>query len=239
MEAIADINEALQSALEETLTKANGLPLFLTGGTAAALYSGRTVRPLSFDLDFMLSQDPRVQSEIESRFGVSFERFTQKKTFKSMKAVGKSGNACDLDFILDQEVMPLDEVPSMVLKLSLDPELMERAQTHEFEGVSVQVAPPEYIALAKLFAGRGLDIGKFDLVDAAAMFNNFEVNRFDPNFLLYCLDKFLVATEPAQHANVKARIAHSLSQIMRDTAEHKLTRDAYDMIAGLHASLIQ
>jgi len=118
---------------------------------------------------------PGVHAErLKGLFDVEFIRFSQKKTFKSLKAVGTAENGCDLDFIIDQKVMPNEDDQEMSMTLFVSTRMQNRIQTREFEGVSVQVVPPEYVVLAKLFAGRGLDIDKYDLADSAAIMNNFE-----------------------------------------------------------------
>lgn len=242
-ESLETMSEALQIALEETLSKATGVPMYLTGGTSAALYSGKTIRPLSFDLDFMILHDPSkpgVHAErLKGLFDVDFVRFSQKKTFKSMKAVGEAGNGCDLDFIVDQQVMPNEEDPDMSMTLFVSTRMLDRVQTKEFEGVPVQVVPPEYVVLAKLFAGRGLDIGKYDLADSAAIMNNFESNQFNAATLLEDLEAYLGATNPEKHSAVKQRIAESLKRIMDDTESHGLTREVYAMISRIYDSLTQ
>lgn len=172
-------NLVLRDALAETLSKARdeGIELYLTGGTAAAIYGGES-RALSLDLDFFVKEQDR--ERLESLFNGRFQVFLGKKLFKSDKLVGVSENGVDLDFIVAQNIVPDESLPDQRITLHLSGDIAAACQIREFLGVEVKVLPPELILLAKLFAGRGEDLGKYDLVDSSAMLENCEI---DTSFL--------------------------------------------------------
>lgn len=159
----AETDALLRQALVDTLSKANSrrIPLLLTGGTAVAAYAG-THRPLSLDLDFFVFPDN--VRELEEVFGGSFKTFSAKPLFKSHKLVGHSGSV-DLDFITEQHIVPDESRLEDRITLRITPRVLEHAIETEYLGSQVRVMPPEYILIAKLFAGRGIDLGKYDLVD--------------------------------------------------------------------------
>lgn len=158
-------NLTIRDALKETLGKAQaaGIELYLTGGTAAAVYAGET-RPLSLDLDFFV--DPANKAKIQETFGGEFVYFGKKALFKSDKLVGKSENGVDLDFIAEQNIVPSESNPEDKITLSLSSFAKEHHREEEFMGEKVKVLPPELIVIAKLFAGRGIELNKYDLSDS-------------------------------------------------------------------------
>lgn len=161
-------NLKIKDALVETLEKARAahIDLYLTGGTAAAVYAGET-RPLSLDLDFFVHPDAK--QRIASVFGGKFEYFGSKKLFKSVKLVGAATNGVDLDFIAEQNIVPDESRPEDRITLSLNEFARKKACEGEFMGERVMVLPPELIVIAKLFAGRGIDLKKYDLADSQAV----------------------------------------------------------------------
>lgn len=161
-------NLKIKAALAETLGKARAanIDLYLTGGTAAAVYAGET-RPLSLDLDFFVHPDAK--ERIVGVFGGKFEYFSSKKLFKSVKLVGAASNGVDLDFIAEQNIVPDESRPEDKITLSLNDFARKKACEGEFMGERVMVLPPELIVIAKLFAGRGIDLKKYDLADSQAV----------------------------------------------------------------------
>ncbi len=166
----AETDRLLQQALGDTLSKTHsrGIPLFLTGGTAVAAYAG-THRPLSLDLDFFVF--PTNIGELEEVFGGFFKTFSAKPLFKSHKLVGRSGSV-DLDFITEQHIVPDESHSKDRITLQITPYVLEHAIETEYLGSRVSIMPPEYILIAKLFAGRGIDLGKYDLVDCKNLINS-------------------------------------------------------------------
>lgn len=164
-------NLKLKDALAETLAKAKhcGIDLYLTGGTAAAVYGGET-RPLSLDLDFFVH--PEVKERVQQRFGGTFRFFGEKKLFKSDKLVGQASNGVDLDFIAEQNIVPDETKPEERITLRLGQFAKKKALDREFMGEGVLVMPPEMVVIAKLFAGRGIELGKYDLADSEAVINS-------------------------------------------------------------------
>ena len=233
------IEERLQVALEETLNKARatGISLYLTGGTAASLYSASSVRPLSFDLDFLIiseAENPEGSiGKVMEEFGVTFRRFTEKPTFKSYKGVGTSENGCSLDFILDQTVVPDESIPECSLTTFVDEFVASRAQTRMFEGVSVGVVPPEYVVLTKLFAGRGIDKGKYDLVDVATILDKIENNGFDVTFFDILLQKYLAEKSPEQEKAVRDRLNMSIQRLIEGAMQYKLDERAIQLLGDM------
>lgn len=164
-------NLQIREALRETLSKAhrNYIDLYLTGGTAAAVYAGET-RPLSLDLDFFV--DPGAKEKIAQVFGGEFRYFGEKKLFKSDKLVGAASNGVDLDFIAEQNIVPDEKTPEQKITLHLSKLAKDKSLERDFMGEKVKVLPPEMIVIAKLFAGRGIELNKYDLADSEAVIEN-------------------------------------------------------------------
>lgn len=161
-------NLKLREALTETLRKADqaNIDLYLTGGTAAAVYGGEN-RPLSLDLDFFVH--PHAQERIEQVFGGKFRFFGEKKLFKSNKLVGAASNGVDLDFIAEQNIVPDESKPEDKITLTLNQFAVKKSCESHFMDENVKVLPPECIVIAKLFAGRGIELNKYDLKDSEAV----------------------------------------------------------------------
>lgn len=164
-------NLQIKEALRETLAKAhrNYIDLYLTGGTAAAVYAGET-RPLSLDLDFFV--DPGAKEKIAQVFGGEFRYFGEKKLFKSDKLVGAASNGVDLDFIAEQNIVPDENSPERKITLRLSKLAKDKSCEADFMGEKVRVLPPEMVVIAKLFAGRGIELNKYDLADSEAVIAN-------------------------------------------------------------------
>lgn len=164
-------NLQIKEALCETLAKAhrNYIDLYLTGGTAAAVYAGES-RPLSLDLDFFV--DPGCKEKIAAVFGGEFRYFGEKKLFKSDKLVASASNGVDLDFIAEQNIVPDENSPEQKITLRLSKFAKDKSCDDDFMGEKVRVLPPEMIVIAKLFAGRGIELNKYDLADSEAVISN-------------------------------------------------------------------
>ncbi len=164
-------NLQIREALRETLAKAyrNYVELYLTGGTAAAVYAGET-RPLSLDLDFFV--DPGAKEKIAAVFGGEFRYFGEKKLFKSDKLVAAASNGVDLDFIAEQNIVPDEITPEQKIRLHLSKLAKDKSLERNFMGENVKVLPPEMVVIAKLFAGRGIELNKYDLADSEAIIKN-------------------------------------------------------------------
>lgn len=161
-------NLQIKEALHETLVRAhnNHIDLYLTGGTAAAVYAGET-RPLSLDLDFLIDKDAK--KKVRGVFGGEFRYFGEKKLFKSDKLAVRASNGVDLDFIAEQNIVPDETNPDQKITLRLNKLAKDKSCENEFIGEKVKVLPPEMIVIAKLFAGRGIELNKYDLTDSEAV----------------------------------------------------------------------
>ncbi len=203
----AETEALLSRALGETLERArqSQTPPYLTGGTAVAAYTG-VQRPLSLDLDFFVH--PEQKEVLEATFGGSFKVFSAKPLFKSDKLVGASGPV-DLDFIAQQSIVPDDNQPQQRISLALTPHLQEHSVQKNILGYDVTVIPPEYLLIAKLFAGRGIDLGKYDLKDCESLLAGVEIRH---DVLEQALQN-LAGGDPALLQLMQARISRALSGI--------------------------
>lgn len=178
------LHREMRDALEETLdraTRKNGVPLFLMGGVSASLLARDAWptenRPLSRDLDFLVPGDDASRAALAAEYGGAFKLNTGKAVFKSDKLQSHSaGNGVELDFIASSNIVHDDAEMSV----TVSPLTLKHAGKEEFLGVEVATLAPELVALQKLFAGRGLDLGKYDLLDSEAILRS---GRVDPALL--------------------------------------------------------
>lgn len=151
---IAEADALIKSALPEDLRAT----LVLTGGSAAFLYGSD--RPFSHDFDYML---PKASvEEIDSILGIEFAYNIKKKIFHSFKAVyEKEGMSFDL--ISESIVQPLGCDAEFTFFLSDN--VIRRVIDIEYKEKTISVIPKEFLTLIKLLAGRGEDLGKYDIYD--------------------------------------------------------------------------
>lgn len=213
-----ETNALLSHALADTLEKtgAHGIPLYLTGGTAVAAVAG-TRRPLSLDLDFFV--EPDSTGQLRDLFGGSFTTFDGKPLFKSHKLVGTSGGV-DLDFIAEQSIVPDEAQRDQRITLRITPHILQHALQTRYLGSRVTTLPPEYVLIAKLFAGRGTDLGKYDLVDCKSLLDA-GVIRSD---VLEQAIRDLSQGNPATMELMQRRLSQALSAIPDAKDVHDIQR---------------
>lgn len=211
------------SEVAEKLSSLN-IPFYLTGGTAARLYSKTDNREMSFDLDFILPSylsENQIQS-VEELFGVQFMNFSKKKTFKSNKLVATSSDDCDLDLILTQRVLPDEEDPDMEILAFMDSEVESSCREVQFENSTAQAVPPEFVVLTKVFAGRDIKDGKYDFVDSLGILENASNNGFSITNFVHFINKFSVNKSGEQR--VKVRIRKNLFRLIELTQDQDIIK---------------
>ncbi|HVW66306.1 MAG TPA: hypothetical protein VHA78_01085 [Candidatus Peribacteraceae bacterium] len=220
------LHRELRDALGDSLRTCEELGVrqpLLMGGVGAAVLVGKDWpedRPLSRDLDYLVPHDPVMQQSLERHFGGEFKANTAKPVFKSHKLQGIGTHGIDLDFISQSNII-FDDAS---LSLEHSPLVTNHAVRASLLGVQVDVLPPELIVLQKLFAGRGRDLGKFDLTDATCLL---QAGIIDPDLF----DRYLATfgSPTGQKADVpqamRDRLDVSLSQLPQIPIVERL-RDA-------------
>lgn len=152
-----EIKEAVFT-LQKKITNGGRNELLLTGGSAAFLYGSD--RPFSNDMDFMISKN-RI-NEIEKIINSSFEYHIKKPIFHSLKVVfSEKGKSYDL--IAESVVQPSGHSESYIFFLT--DELLKRKASVQLDGQMIYLISKELLTLIKLLAGRGRELGKYDLYD--------------------------------------------------------------------------
>lgn len=217
-----EIRDAMQETIERA-TVQRGVQLLLTGGISASLLSRDAwpaeQRPLSRDLDFLVSGEASVRTELEEEYEGSFVLNTGKAIFKSNKLQSHSANGVELDFIASSNIVHDDTTISVgVSSLAL-----RHAQREEFLGVEVSTLPSELVVIQKLFAGRGIDLGKYDLLDAESIIRS---GRVDPALLrAFVLD---LSNDDSHHQAIVARLSGALSRLSPDVETRILVQALHD-----------
>lgn len=171
-----EVTMALRDALRETKEKLQsvGVDAYLMGGVGAAVLAPARWpedRPLSLDLDFLVADTDEVKEKILAIWPGAFRRNETKPVFKSTKLLASDGrsfrtdNGVELDFITES-VIERDEGR---MSLAVTPDLGDRAVSAALLGEDVTVLPASMLVAQKLYAGRGADVGKYDLMDAATL----------------------------------------------------------------------
>lgn len=156
--------------------------LLVTGGSAAWLHG--SVRPFSDDYDFMVDRETRTFLEKEK--GITFTRNAQKPVFHSLLAP-VPGMGSSVALIAESVVLPAS-LPGVEYRFAWAPFLSDGIGSFTFGGATINVVPVELITVIKLLAGRGSDLGKYDLEDAAAMLAH--APTFDTHLALGIIDRF-------------------------------------------------
>lgn len=202
-----ELADALSECIERT--QRIGVPLYLTGGVSAALMSHETwneeVRPLSRDLDFLVPYTPEARSALEREYGKQFTLNRSKAVFKSDKLQAVASiNGVELDFIASSNIVHEDAS----LSVTVTPFIAEHAQRENLFGVDVMTLHPALVAIQKLFAGRGKDLGKYDLHDASVLI---ESGRVDPQ--LFAAFTYHLTFESPGAPAVRTRLLSALSRL--------------------------
>lgn len=156
--------------------------LLVTGGSAAWLYG--SVRPFSDDYDFMVDQETRMVLEKEK--GIVFTRNAHKPVFHSLLA-NVPGMDRPVALIAESVVLP-PSLPGVECRFEWAPFLTDGIRSFSFGEQTVNVVPVELITVIKLLSARGVELGKYDLDDAAAMLAH--APTFDTHLALGIIDRF-------------------------------------------------
>ncbi|MFH0838473.1 MAG: hypothetical protein V1880_04385 [Patescibacteria group bacterium] len=174
---IADASLALLQRLPESL---HG-EVLLTGGGAAFLYGSD--RPFSHDMDFMIPAD-RVE-ELRNALGLEFTRHTKKPVFHSLKAVFEEGGR-SYDLIAESVVGPAGQSAGFSIRLT--DEILQKKKSVMADGQTLYLIPRELLVLIKLLAGRGEELGKYDLYDVRKILEAGQ--DFDFDFFIKLIGEF-------------------------------------------------
>jgi hypothetical protein len=132
--------------------------ILLTGGSAAYLYGSD--RPFSDDVDFIIEKS--IIRELEKSLDLKFGYFTKKPVFHSFKAVAYIGKI-SYDFIVESIIQP--QGVGEQFTIVLNDIVSERKKEFDLHGLRISCIPKELLVLMKLLAGRGDEVGKYDLTD--------------------------------------------------------------------------
>jgi hypothetical protein len=157
----------------------------LTGGSAAFLYGSD--RPFSDDIDFMIPEKTIKQFEkahpirfearkhrwamhenkelikkLESHFQIHFAYRKNKPVFHSL-AASITVEGISYDVVAKSVIEPFGA--GHQFNLSLTPEVMKKRRTFKRGAHRIVCIPKEWLVLTKLLAGRGKELGKYDLYD--------------------------------------------------------------------------
>ena len=136
--------------------------LLLTGGSAAFLYGSD--RPFSDDIDFMVSFEK--WKAVEKATGVSFAYRKKKPIFHSLAAtviVGKTS----FDLMAETVIQPIAKGKSFAFRST--PWMRRKRVLFQIAGHEIACLPKEVLVATKLLAGRGQEVGKYDLYDVKAI----------------------------------------------------------------------
>lgn len=196
----------LRDALRDTHDRlaGRGVELYLMGGVAASLLAHDAwparERPLSRDLDFLVPGDDATRGIIEEEYGGAFRVHAGKAVFKSYKLQTSAPNGVELDFIASSNIVHDDGG----LSSTVTPTVCRLAQREELLGVPVLTLPPALVALQKLYAGRGRDLGKYDLCDAQALLRS---GCVDPDlFALFLREAFPAGLQSLAAARMRSAL---------------------------------
>jgi len=176
-----EIIEASMALLKRLPEDMQGQVL-LTGGSAAFLYGSD--RPFSHDMDFMVPSD-KVE-ELKKTLGLEFTRHTKKPVFHSFKAVFEEGGR-SYDLIAESVIQPTGQSAGFGVRLT--DEILQKKESVMVEGQILYLIPKELLVLIKLLAGRGDELGKYDLYDVRKIMEasrDFDFGFFKKMILEFC-----------------------------------------------------
>jgi len=160
-------------------------PIILKAGLAAALYLGDKGRIVSPDIDFVLREHPHARRHFELLMEwlcdgpVAWTDGKSKAVYhcEGIKGVAaaRDGTRVELDAHLATNVQP--DPNGFVFQCRHDDnDLFHRRMVETPAGNRVAMVPPEQLCVEKLLAGRGPEIGKFDLFDASGLLALYRLN---------------------------------------------------------------
>ena len=159
--------------------------LIVKAGLAAALYLGEKGRPVSPDIDYTLVESPQSKLLMEmlmERAAGAVPAWTDGKEkavyhCDGLKGSGRAddGSLVELDAILTTRVQP-DAAGFCFVITHDEQDLFHRRTVETPLGYRFGLVPPEQLCIEKLLAGRGPEIGKFDLFDASGLLSQYEMN---------------------------------------------------------------
>ncbi len=197
----------IQAALRETVTKASGLKLVLTGGVAVAFYTG-TIRPLSMEADILIL--PNEKQEWEKRFNIKFKTNKAGKGFQSQNIDYQTTEKTNVNIILKQLISPdPKKVSKMKVEMAIDDFLMAKTQKKFQWGIWMYVLPPEMLVFLKLLAARNEEEKKYDLLDCEKLMKKEKINDI---FFMECVKHF-TSQDKRLYTSVCVRLRDSLKKI--------------------------
>jgi len=156
-------------------------PVCIKGGLAVGIYLDES-RPVSLDIDFTAPQS----AELEAKLGMLLESVTGKSSeckdawdkkvyhvrgFASSALSDAYGSEVELDALVLTRVQPDNCGFCYEFTYDSADHYMRRSVTLP-SGRTAFIVPPEQVIIEKLAAGRGPELNKFDLYDAAGLLAN-------------------------------------------------------------------
>ena len=165
-----------------SVPKALQKSFLLTGGSAAFLYGSD--RPFSDDIDFVVSYEK--WKEIGKAVGVSFVYRTKKPIFHSLAAsvlIGKTS----FDLMAETVIQPVANGKSYAFRST--PWIRRKKVIFHIGNHTIACIPKEVLVTKKLLAGRGVEVGKYDLYDVRAILeknDNFNFGLLKKTIRTFC-----------------------------------------------------
>ncbi len=169
------------SALLQKLPKSLADQTLFTGGTAAYLFGSD--RPFSDDYDVMVPKS--AMPVLKKYLNLDFAYNKHKPIFHSLVAHFQEGSST-YDFIVESIVEPYPlkhEFPFF-----LTDEIIQRREKVSMGKYSFLCIPKELLVLIKLLAGRGKELGKYDLYDVHCILE--QNDDFDLLFFTQLMARF-------------------------------------------------
>ena len=204
--------------LDSVPTKLRGAFL-LTGGSAAFLYGSD--RPFSNDIDMVVSFDK--VKEIEKAIGVTFAYRKKKPVFHSLAASIEIGKT-SFDLMGETVIQPNEKGKAFAFRSTL--EIRKKKVVFHFGKNAIACLPKEMLVAKKLLAGRGKEVGKYDLYDVKAILEknkDFDYDFFKKIIRTFC--KPLRSSVPILIQNTK--------KIQSDYPESKAIQVLLDSLGSL------